>query len=70
MLLNYKAINMENEPAFNSEFSNKILQGIRLAVRKLVERSAANNESLVIGDKDGNVKIVPAKELLETLPKE
>jgi hypothetical protein len=48
--------------------SEKILQGIRKAVRKLVETSAANDESLVIGDKDGNVKIVPAKELLKTLP--
>ncbi|MBO9566301.1 MAG: hypothetical protein J7621_26240 [Niastella sp.] len=48
--------------------SEKILQGIRKAVRKLVETSAANDESLVIGDKDGNIKTVPAKELLKTLP--
>lgn len=60
---------MINKTTFNSELSNKILQGIRDAVRKLVEKSAANNESLVIGDKDGNVKRVPAKELLETFPK-
>lgn len=48
--------------------AEKILQGIRKAVRKLVETSAANDESLVIGDKDGNIKTVPAKELLKTLP--
>lgn len=52
-----------------STLSEKILQGIRQAVRKLVETSAANNESLVIGDKEGRIKTVSAKELLETLKK-
>ena len=42
----------------------KVLTGLRKALRKLVENSAANNESLVIADKDGNIKTVPAKELL------
>lgn len=50
------------------QLHEKILQGIQMALRKLVETSAANNEELVIGDKDGNIKSVPAKDLLETLP--
>jgi hypothetical protein len=51
------------------DFSARILGGVRKAVRQLVEQSAAKNESLVIGDKEGNVKSVPAKELLKTLRK-
>lgn len=48
-------------------FSEKIQQGAQKAVRKLVEASAASNKTLVIGDKDGNAKIVPAKELLSAM---
>ncbi|CAN5519864.1 hypothetical protein BH09BAC6_BH09BAC6_27670 [soil metagenome] len=51
------------------ELADKIIIGINKALRKLVETSAANNESLVVGDKDGHIKTVPAKELLKTLPK-
>lgn len=50
-----------------TELSEKILQGLKLALHKLAERRAANNESLVIGEKDGTIKTVPAKELLKTL---
>jgi len=52
------------------EFADKVIVGMNRAIRKLVENSAANNQSLVIGDKDGNIKSVPAKELLKTLPKQ
>jgi len=51
----------------NIELSDKIMAGIHDAVRKLVIKSAANDEKLVIADDDGNVKHVPAKELLEGL---
>jgi len=34
------------------------------ALKKLAESSAARNKELVVGDKYGNVKRVPAKELL------
>jgi hypothetical protein len=51
-----------------SELSEKILQGLRRANRKLVEKSAANNEELIVGDKYGNFKSVPAKDLLKSLP--
>jgi len=52
-----------------NELAVKVIGGMRKAVRQLVETSAANNENLVIGDKDGSFKSVPAKELLKTLPK-
>ena len=61
--------NMENKNANFAELSERLLQGIRKALRKLVETSAANGESLVIGDQDGKIKTIPAKDLLETLPK-
>lgn len=48
-------------------FSEKIQKGAQKAVRKLVETRAASNKNLVIGDKDGNVKIVPAKDLLSSM---
>ncbi|MFS2187704.1 hypothetical protein ACCC92_13585 [Mucilaginibacter sp. Mucisp84] len=51
-----------------NEFAEKVLEGMKRANRKLVETAAANNESLIIGDKDGSFKAVPAKELLKTLP--
>ena len=50
-------------------FADKVLYGLRKALRKLVEESAANGESLVI-KRDGEIKEVPAKDLLKTLPKE
>jgi hypothetical protein len=52
------------------ELSNKIIAGVNKALRELVETSAANNQSLVVGDDKGGFKTVPAKELLKTLPKE
>ncbi|GGC50220.1 hypothetical protein GCM10011386_48050 [Parapedobacter defluvii] len=57
-----------NTPSSTS-FSDKVLYGLRKALRKLVEESAANGESLVI-KRDGEIKEVPAKDLLKTLPKE
>ena len=52
------------------QLSDKIMGGVNKALRKLVETSAANNESLVVGDDKGGFKSVPAKELLKTLPKQ
>ena len=63
MIVQTKDIDLE-------EFAEKILFGVNKALRKLVETSAANNESMVISDGKGNVKSVPAKELLKTLPKQ
>jgi hypothetical protein len=52
-----------------TELSEKVLQGLRKALKSLVERKAANNENLVIADKDGNIKVIPAKELLHLVSK-
>lgn len=40
------------------------MAGIKKAVKKLIETSAANDENLIIEDEDGKVKSVPAKKLL------
>lgn len=50
------------------ELEAKVLKGMNIAIRKLVEASAEKGKSLIIGDKDGSFKAVPAKELLKTLP--
>jgi hypothetical protein len=55
---------VKNNKTDISKLPEKVLAGLRKALRKLVENSAANNESLVIADKDGKIKTVPAKELL------
>jgi len=54
---------METNRSEFSEFSNRILQGMREASRKLVEESAANGRSLIISI-DGEIKKVPAKDLI------
>jgi hypothetical protein len=51
------------------DLSERIIFGVRKAVRKLVEESAANDESLIIGDGKGNFGPVPAKELLKNYDK-
>jgi len=53
----------------NGAFTDKVMIGLKKALRKLAEEAALNNESLVIGDKDGSAKSVPAKDLLKTLSK-
>jgi hypothetical protein len=63
MLLMLKATHMETNKSELDELSDKILQGMAKASRKLVEESAANGRSLVISE-DGEVKRVPAKDLL------
>ena len=60
---------MENKKTDISELSDKVLKGVQKAIRKLVVTSAANNEELVVGDKYGNVRLVSAKELLNTITK-
>lgn len=52
----------------DSTFSDKVTFGLKIALRKMAEEAALHDESLVIGDKEGNVKWVPAKELLKTMP--
>jgi hypothetical protein len=60
---------MEDKNVYLDEFSEKILDGMKKAIKKLVETSAKNDEELVIRDKDGKVKSVPAKDLLSLIQK-
>lgn len=50
-------------------FSEKLLYGVQKALRKLAEETAAKDGNLVVKI-DGEIKDVPAKDLLKTLPKE
>jgi hypothetical protein len=54
---------METNKSEIDELSEKILEGMKEASRKLVEESAAIGRSVVISE-DGVVKKIPAKELL------
>lgn len=49
-----------------SDRSDEILLGIRKAVAKVVQESAARNEELIVAE-NGIPKSVPAKELLKKL---
>ena len=60
---------MENKNPDLDEFDEKLLAGLRKAMKKLVETAAKNDEELVIGDKDGKIKSVPAKDLLHLVQK-
>jgi len=53
----------------NTELLNKIEAGLKLAVRRLYEQKAANNESAVICV-NGEIKRVPAKDLLKDYDKD
>ena len=61
-MLKVRAMNISKSEL--DELSDKILKGMAEASRKLVEQSAANGRSLVISE-DGEVKRVPAKDLLD-----
>jgi len=62
MTINNKQTNIE-------DFANKLIDTLRGGLKQMAEKAAENNESLVIGDKDGSVKTIPAKELLKSLSK-
>ncbi|MGY0039256.1 hypothetical protein [Pedobacter sp. NJ-S-72] len=55
-------------PDQGGTFTDKVMIGLKKALRNLVEEAALNNENLVVGDKNGNPTSVPAKGLLKTLP--
>ena len=64
-----KARTMTDKTKERQELSQKLKLGIEKARRQLIESRAAKNENLIIGDKDGHFKSVPAKDLLPTVPK-
>lgn len=59
---------MDNAKDNFDELAEKIVAGVQRAVRKMVEASAVKGESVVIGDADGSIKYIPAKELLKSYP--
>lgn len=48
----------------SSDFSEKFMSGMRLAIRRLIEKEAREDRSLIMADKEGNIQEVPAKQLL------
>ncbi|HVI47166.1 MAG TPA: hypothetical protein VM802_19975 [Chitinophaga sp.] len=58
---------MDSKEKEIKELSEKVLRGMRMAFRKLAEERAAKGKGLVVGDMYGNVKTVPAKDLLRTM---
>jgi len=60
---------MEDRIIDIEELSDKVLEGMKKALKKLVETSARNDEELVIRDKDGVIRSVPAKDLLHFVQK-
>lgn len=60
-----------NTPVFssNTSFADRVLYGVQKALRKLTEETALKGGSLVVKI-DGEIKEIPAKELLKTLPKQ
>ena len=52
----------------HQELSKKIFDGLKLAFRRLYEQKAANNETVVISV-NGEIKHVPAKDLLKDFDK-
>ncbi len=49
----------------NAELLNKIEAGLKLAMRRLYEKKAANNETAIISV-NGEIKHVPARDLLKS----
>lgn len=48
----------------SSELLDKISAGLKLAISRLYEQKAANNETAVISV-NGEIKVIPAKELVK-----
>lgn len=63
------ALNSPTSFPSGASFSEKLLYGVQKALRKLAEETAAKDGNLVVKI-DGEIKDVPAKDLLKTLPKE
>jgi len=58
-----------NNKQENIELLNKIEAGLKLAVRRLYEKKAANNETAVICV-NGEIRHVPARDLLKNYVKD
>lgn len=48
----------------NNVTLEKIKDALKIAEREFLEKKAANNETLILSDKDGKIVEIPAKNLL------
>lgn len=48
----------------DNKILDKIEAALKIAEKEFLEKKAANNETLILSDKDGKIVEVPAKELL------
>lgn len=55
---------MKSRKQENAELLNKIEAGLKLAIRRLYEKKAANNETAVICV-NGEIRHVPARDLVK-----
>jgi hypothetical protein len=60
---------MDSQKLENKELLNKIEFGLKLAIRRLYEKKAANNEMAIVCI-NGEVKHIPARELWKDYDKD
>lgn len=48
----------------DNKILDKLEAALKIAEKEFLEKKAANNETLILSDKDGKIVEVPAKELL------
>ncbi|TWW00710.1 hypothetical protein [Chitinophaga pinensis] len=57
-------MDIQSERSIN-QLSEKMIEGMKIAIRKLIEEAAVKDRGLVPGDEYGNVKRVPVREPLK-----
>ena len=50
------------------EFSEKLKHGLTIAEKRMLQEKALHDESVVVCDKDGNIKRIPAKQVIAENP--
>lgn len=50
----------------DKEFFEAVLAGVKKATKKMLKKSALNDEDVIITDENGKTISVPAKELLKS----
>ena len=48
-----------------SEFARKVIHGVKIAHKKMVHEKALKGENIVIADTNGEITIVPARDLIK-----
>ena len=50
------------------EFSEKLKHGLVIAEKRMLQEKALHDESVVVCDKEGNIKRIPAKQVIAENP--